>query len=238
MLLKELKTTYFDPNKKYTFILPMGATEQHGPFLPLGTDTYCQNAILETTVRECPEAIILPTLEITCSKEHQGFPGTVWLEKETLLLVMRDICTSLRDQARHIIFISWHGGNLSKINLFIREYVSAFPEINLHHINLDPEDILEQTRQVLGGPVDDHAGNTETSMMLAVEESLTTIPPEDYPKQQITADWDADNPLKNVSPDGIADNHPAWIVNKKQGEKFVKLASDHLAKEVANIMKQ
>ncbi len=236
MLLKEIKTTHFDPDKKYTFVVPMGATEQHGPFLPLGTDTYCQDAILKKSIEECADVIFLPTLEITCSKEHHGFPGTVWIEKDTLRLILRDICSSLEPYAEHIIFTSWHGGNIGTIDRFLKEHQPTNPGIQLHHINLDPEPILQKTREMIGGSVDEHAGNTEISMTLAIQEKLVTIPPSDYPKHAMTVDWDDANPLKNQSADGIADNHPAWVVNKKQGHYFISLSADHLKNKIEKIV--
>ncbi len=236
MLLKELKTTYFDPNKKYTFVVPMGATEQHGPFLPLGTDTYCQDAILARAIAECPAAIFLPTLEITCSKEHHGFPGTIWIEKDTLKLMLRDICLSLTDYADHIIFTSWHGGNIGTIDRFIKEFQSQFKNTSFHHVNLDPEPILQKTREIIGGPVDEHAGNTETSMTLAAQEKLVTTPPPDYPKHPIVVDWDDAEPLKKQSIDGIADNHPQWVVNRVQGQSFIDFSGEHLKAEIQKIV--
>ncbi len=236
MLLKDLKTTDFDTSKKYVFVVAMGATEQHGPFLPLGTDTYCQDAILEKSIKECPEAIFLPTLEITCSKEHRGFPGTVWVEKETMMLMLRDICNSLRNYAKHIIFTSWHGGNIGTINRFIKTEQPNFKEVIFHHINLDPEEILQKTRQLINGPVDDHAGNTEISMTLATQPSLVTIPPTDYPKHQITMDWDSENPLVNMSADGIVDNHPNWVISHEQGKTCIELSAEHLKNEIQKIL--
>ena len=96
MFLEQMKTTDFDPKKKYTFVIPMGATEQHGPFLPLGTDTYVQNSIVELAEKSLRSVIFLPTLPITCSKEHEGFSGSAWIEKDTMELVLRDICQSFQ----------------------------------------------------------------------------------------------------------------------------------------------
>jgi creatinine amidohydrolase/Fe(II)-dependent formamide hydrolase-like protein len=238
MLLKELKTTYFDPSKKYTFVISMGATEQHGPFLPLGTDSYCQNAILQKSIQQCPEAIFLPTLEITCSKEHEGFAGTVWVEKETMMLILRDICNSLSKYANNIIFNTWHGGNIGTINRFIKQNKQNFKEVSFYHINLDPEEILAKTRDIIKGPVDEHAGNTETSMVLACDESLVTVPSANYSKHKIEMDWDSDNPLKAVSEDGIVDNHPNWVVDKQQGKIFIELSAEHLKNEINKIINQ
>lgn len=236
MLLKELKTTDFNQEKKYTFVLPMGATEQHGPFLPIGTDTYCQNAMLEKAIKECPEAIFLPTLEITCSKEHIGFPGTVWVEKETLMLMLRDISMSLKDYASNIIFISWHGGNLGTIDRFIEKYTAELGSVKLHYITLDPEPVLQKTRELINGPVDDHAGNTETSMVLSIDEGLVTVPPANYPKKDIGYDWDDKHPLKDFSKDGIHDRHPKWVVDKEQGRLLIGWSAEHLKNEIQRIM--
>lgn len=235
MLLKQIKTIDFDQNKKYTFVLPMGATEQHGPFLPMGADTYCQDAILEKAIAECPEVIFLPTLEITCSKEHQGFPGSVWIEKETMMFVLRDISTSLKEYADNIIFTSWHGGNIRTIDRFIRENQSHFEPVKFHHVKLDPPDVLKKTEEIIGGPVDEHAGNTEMSMTLAVQENLVRIPSSDYPKHNIVADWDDSHPLKGQTSDGIVDNHPRWVISKEQGRLFIDLSAEQLKKEIQTI---
>jgi len=73
MKLKELKTMYFQKDRKYDFLFPIGATEQHGPFLPLGTDTYITDYLIEQVSKEFPKLIILPTLEVSRSQEHSGF---------------------------------------------------------------------------------------------------------------------------------------------------------------------
>ncbi len=207
-----MKTTDLDQAKKYTFVVSMGATEQHGPFLPLGTDSYVQDAIIEQVENEFPEVIFLPTLRITCSKEHAGFPGSVWIEKDTMELVLRDICNSLQPYAANIVLASWHGGNISMLNRFVKKNTDSFLGVRIEHVAFDSAEVLNKTSKILGGPVDEHAGNSETSMTLVCEPSLVTIPPKDYPKYKIENAWDTDR-LIDVSKDGIVDNHPAWIIN-------------------------
>ena len=84
MYLQRLKTTDFEEGKKYTFVVPTGSIEQHGPFLPLGTDSYIQNAIISEVEKRVPEMVFLPTMHVTCSQEHEGFAVTVWLSYETM----------------------------------------------------------------------------------------------------------------------------------------------------------
>ncbi len=235
MFLERLKTTDLDPNKKYTFVIPMGATEQHGPFLPIGTDSYIQDEIIQRAEKVLPEAIFLPTLRITCSQEHEGFAGSTWITKDTMELVLRDICSSLKPYAANILFNSWHGGNIGMLNRFVKKYAATFTGVHIEHILFDSEETLAKTAETLGGPVDEHAGNSETSMLLACEPSLVTIPSQDYPKHKIEVDWDT-HQLSEISKDGIVDNHPTWIVNKEIGEQCLEMAANELIAGLRRIL--
>lgn len=236
MYLERMRTTDFKPGEKYTFVIPMGATEQHGPFLPLGTDTYIQDKIVELTEKLLPEVIFLPTLRVTCSKEHQGFPGSVWIEKETMELVLKNMCESLQPYAKSIAIVSWHGGNISMLNRFVEKYNTTFHSLQLKYVQMDQEETLEKTRELLqNGPVDEHAGSSEISMMLACDESLVSIPPKNYPKQKIENAWDADR-LIDVTNDGIIDNHPDWIVDKEIGQKCLIMAAQELKEGIEEIL--
>ena len=236
MFLEKMKTTDFDSTKKYTFVISMGATEQHGPFLPLGTDSYVQDAIIERAEKSIPEVVFLPTLRITCSKEHEGFPGSVWIEKETMEMVLKNICESLQPYAINIALVSWHGGNIGMLNRFVEKNRSSFGSIQLKHVRFDSEETLKKTSELLDGPVDEHAGNSESSMMLACDKTLVSIPPKDYLKQKINNAWDADR-LVDVSKDGIVDNHPKWVVDKKQGDLFIQMAAEELIHGLHELLK-
>lgn len=235
MFLERMKLTDFDSKKKYTFVVPMGATEQHGPFLPLGTDSYIQDAIIEQTERVVPEVIFLPTLRITCSKEHIGFPGSVWIEKETMEKVLRDICISLQPYAQNIVLVSWHGGNISMLKRFVAMNKNSFQDVHIEHLECDSEETLKKTFELLGGPVDEHAGNSEICMVLSIEPSLVTVPPKDYPKQKIENAWNSDR-LVDFSKDGIVDNHPQWVINKELGEQFIQIETQQLKEKLEVIM--
>jgi len=92
-------------------VLPIGAVEQHGGHLPLGTDTMLARAVAEPIARSL-NAYLLPPLAITCSMEHRKAKGTVYLRAETLAHVVRDIAASLRDSGfTRLILINFHGGN-------------------------------------------------------------------------------------------------------------------------------
>ena len=229
MRLKKLKATDFQEGKKYDFLFPIGATEQHGPFIPFGTDTYITDYLVQKVSKEFPELIILPTLEISKSKEHRGFYGTLWLTEETLKAVMFDICNSLKDRARNIFIFSCHGGNYFSIKNFIRE--EKFNDINIVHIEarfLGPYEDKEKEddeyieKNILNGSLDWHAGNSEISNMLVIDEKLVKLPPKNYPKTKVEDPFETDN-LVEKCPNGIADNHPKWITNKDIGKRILDI---------------
>lgn len=236
MYLERMKTTDFKAGEKYTFVISMGATEQHGPFLPLGTDSCIQDKLVELTETFLPQVVFLPTLRITCSKEHQGFPGSVWIEKDIMELVLKNMCESLQPYAKNIAIVSWHGGNIAMLNRFVEKYKDTFDGARLKHVQMDREETLEKTRELLNhGPVDEHAGNSEISMMLACDKSLVSIPPKNYPKQKIENAWDTDR-LVDVSKDGIVDNHPEWIVEEEIGQKCLSMAAQELREGIEEVL--
>ncbi len=235
MFLEQIKTTNLDPNKKYTFVLPMGATEQHGPFLALGTDSILADKIIQGVEAAFPEVIFLPTLRITCSEEHAGFLGTVWISQDTMTRTLIDICNSLKPYAKSIVLTSFHGGNLELLNKFIADHSAAFGDITLHHLLMGSAETEEKIRHLINGPTDEHAGNVEISMMLASDTSLVKVPPTDYPKHVIANPFST-NHLADFSTDGIADSHPQWLVSKENGEQMIKWTVEASQAALQNIL--
>ena len=177
-----MKFMDFQKDQKYDFLFPIGATEQHGPFIPFGTDSYITDYLVEKVAREFPELIILPTIEISRSQEHRGFYGTLWFTEETLNSVMFDVCNSLKDRARNILITSFHS-NAPYIEKFIKK--AQFDGVNIIHLEMFNEKDDKHIEEILHGPFDDHAGNTEISNMLVINEKLVETPPQDYPKSTI-----------------------------------------------------
>lgn len=234
MKLKEIKFTDLKENQKYDFIFPIGSTEQHGPFIPLGTDTYITDYIVEKISKEFPETIILPTLEYSRSQEHRGFYGTIWLTEETLESVMADVCNSIKDKAKNIFITSFHA-NDPYIDRFIEKHVFKNVNIiNLKMINENDDKYIE--KKILKGPLDGHAGNSEISNMLVINKKLVKLPPDNYPKNQIENPFETDN-LIEKSPDGIADNHPKWNVSMKIGKKILDTYAKRMIQNLKEILK-
>ena len=111
LLLPATTTTDHDAVHAAVAVLPIGAFEQHGPSLPLVTDTLIAIAIAEA-ISQHHRVFQLPAMTFGCSHEHSTFPGTVSLSPATLAAVVTDIRTSLAQQGINaLIVVNGHGGN-------------------------------------------------------------------------------------------------------------------------------
>ena len=230
MWLSQLKSANLKREKKYPFLISMGSLEQHGPYGPLGTDTYIQDALLQLVELLVPEVIFLPTIPISESKLQLGFPGSVSLEYETVSYIFRDIVNSLKDYAQIIFFVSWHGGNKPIIDKFIHDKQSEFPNNHLIHIAFGDDGTDRQVTTLLNGPPDDHAGNTEISLMQYIKPEYTGIPDKNEPKHSIEFNWD--QPVIKVFSNGVVDSHSKWVVSAEIGEKLLNIYANNLAKKI------
>ncbi|MFC1617800.1 creatininase family protein [Patescibacteria group bacterium] len=226
MRLKKMKYPDLSGNKKFNFILPIGSIEQHGPFAPLGTDSYITDYLIDQVEQKFPELIILPTLEFSRSREHRKFFGTIYLNEETLAQVLFDICNSICKKADHIFLTSFHA-NDEVIEKFIKHKSATFEPAKLIHIGMCNKEDEQKIAKMLGGPVDEHAGNTEISNMLVIDETTVTMPSDNDKKTKIENPFATDD-ISEKSPNGIADNHPEWVVNKDIGQKSLDIYTERM----------
>jgi len=91
-------------------LVPVGATEQHGPHLPLGTDT-----AIAATVAARSGLPVAPALPYGASGEHESFPGTVSIGTETLAAVIVELGRSACRFARRLVLVNGHGGNVGAL---------------------------------------------------------------------------------------------------------------------------
>ncbi|WP_243788629.1 mycofactocin biosynthesis peptidyl-dipeptidase MftE [Saccharopolyspora gloriosae] len=134
-----------------TLAIPLGATEQHGPHLPLRTDTAIAEALCARLAQRVEGVVVAPAVPYGASGEHAGFPGTLSIGHEALRLLLVELVRSA-DHFAGVVLVNGHGGNL----------------LTAHRA---AELLRCEGRRVLlwspDGPADDsHAGRTETSAML------------------------------------------------------------------------
>lgn len=183
----DLCTTDFsdlDPERTMA-ILPLGATEQHGPHLPLSVDTDLVEGIAAACATHLPAACPaywLPTQAIGFSPEHQRFPGTLTLKAETIVQLWLDIGASVaRAGVRKLLFFNAHGGHTGMMDVVARELrtrldllVYSVSWFNLPLLDAAGHDLnagLTATEQRFGI----HAGQVETSMMLALRPAVVRM---------------------------------------------------------------
>ena len=105
--IKDIKTN----NKTTKVIIPVGSIEQHGPHLPINTDTLIAQKISQLIGKKI-NALVTPVIQFGVSKEHMDFPGTISLSNGTLVEIIGDISNSLNKHGfNEQIIINSHGGN-------------------------------------------------------------------------------------------------------------------------------
>ncbi|MGN0101669.1 MAG: mycofactocin biosynthesis peptidyl-dipeptidase MftE [Dietzia sp.] len=138
-------------------VLPLGATEQHGPHLPPETDTLLAEAAAHAVVGAPPAGVparVLPALAYGSSGEHQSFPGTVSIGTAALAETLLELGRSVSSWAGRLLVVNGHGGNVDALR-------RAVPR--LRHEGRDAAWLSCRTAE---DDRDTHAGHAETSLML------------------------------------------------------------------------
>lgn len=134
--------------------VPLGSTEQHGPHLPLSTDTDIAVALVQGLAERDPRVVVAPAVPYGASGEHAAFAGTVSIGHEALELLLVELGRSC-DAFESVLFVSAHGGNAAAVARAVARLRSEGRRVGAW--SPSPPD----TR-------DSHAGRTETSVLMAL----------------------------------------------------------------------
>ena len=96
-------------------VVPLGSVEQHGPHLPLITDTAVAGAVAEAAVDRLDGAVLAPALTYGASGEHEDFPGTISIGTEALTGLLVEYGRSACRWAGRVLIVNGHGGNLDAL---------------------------------------------------------------------------------------------------------------------------
>jgi mycofactocin system creatininase family protein len=160
-----------------TVVAPVGSTEQHGPHLPLDTDTRIASAVADAVVASLSSSgyraplVIAPPIAYGASGEHQGFAGTVSIGTAVLTQLLIEYGRSACDWAQRLVFVNGHGGNVQAVTSAVRQ------------LRAEGRDVGWCPCAVPGG--DAHAGHTETSILLHL--SPETVCVDDLSAGNVTA---------------------------------------------------
>lgn len=162
-------------------VFPVGATEQHGPHLPVGTDHYAVEYIARAAAALAAETItvvVAPTLPFGSSHHHLPFGGTMSLGTEVYYRVVRDLVESLiTDGFRRIFIVNGHGGNNELVQLVARDLARTHPAhlAAASYWDIAWEALVAASAHVPGG-LPGHAGAFESSLVLALRPDLVREP--------------------------------------------------------------
>ncbi len=149
-------------------LLPVGAIEQHGPHLPLGTDGFIATRIAGNVAKQ-DDRLLLPTIEVGVSGEHRQFWGTLNVSSDALrdhaLAVVRSLALH---GLRKLVFVNGHGSNAAPLE----EAARRLREEGTFAFTFNWWRSIASTLETLFPDPTAHAGSIETSMMLAIERPL------------------------------------------------------------------
>jgi creatinine amidohydrolase len=167
-------------------VLPLAATEQHGPHLPLSVDTDIVNGVVQASLphlhasqkaSKAPlHVYFLPTQSVGLSPEHAAFPGTLTLKPETLIRLWTDIAESVKASGvNKLVLFNAHGGHVGAMDVVARDlrarlgmlvYSVNWYQLPMHNAQGDDVNALFSAHEHRFGV---HAGDVETSVMLALQ---------------------------------------------------------------------
>lgn len=159
-------------------VLPLAAIEQHGPHLPVSTDTEIARGMIAEAMRQCPaglDALFLPIQTIGKSNEHIRSPGTLTLTAETALRAWTEIGEAVhRAGLKKLVFVNSHGGNVALMDIVCRELrvqcgmlavSSSWSRLGV------PPGLYSDKERAVGI----HGGDMETSLMLHFRPELVKM---------------------------------------------------------------
>jgi mycofactocin precursor peptide peptidase len=135
-------------------LVPLGSLEQHGPHLPLDTDTHIAVALANEIAKRRPDVVVAPAVPYGASGEHEGFPGTVSVGRHALAFYLLEFVRSASATYARILFVNGHGGNVEPLSRVV------------DRSRYEGRDVRWWTARVSGGDL--HAGRVETSLLLAL----------------------------------------------------------------------
>jgi creatinine amidohydrolase len=202
--------------REAVLLVPMGSTEQHGPHLPVTTDTDIATAIVSHPAigLRLPQALVAPSLPYGSSGEHDGFPGTLSIGQAATEMVLVELMRSAGTVFTAVVVVSTHGGNVVPV------------ERAVSLLRSEGRDVRAWSPRWQG---DAHAGHTETSLMLAIAPHRVRLgsaqPGDTRPLAELLPDLRATG-VRSLSPNGVLGDPTS--ASREDGDRLLAAAVDDL----------
>lgn len=178
--------------------VPLGSTEQHGPHLPVSTDTTIARALADRLAAARADVVVAPALAYGASGEHAAFPGTLSIGTDALRTILVELVRSA-DAFAGVVIVNGHGGNAAALGAAVAQLRGEGRRV----LAWAPS---RAALVSVGAPVDAHAGRSETSMLLDLAPGAVLAdraePGDRRPLSEIT-DALATRGVAGVSPNGV-----------------------------------
>jgi creatinine amidohydrolase len=219
-----------------TVVFAVGSNEQHGPHLPTCTDSLIGDALANKVAMKLGKALQAPTINVGCSDPHMVFPGAISLRPETLKNLIHDYCASLAKQGfKNIIILPSHGGNFNTVREITNELNQSLGGAKVVSYT-DLKALLEFLNEfsskhgVSAGESGAHAGESETSMVLAIRKDLVDM---EHAERGFVGDFDDKmmalmwaQGIKAVSKNGVLGDSRKGEASK--GEEYLDLWAEKM----------
>jgi creatinine amidohydrolase/Fe(II)-dependent formamide hydrolase-like protein len=164
-----------------TVVFAVGSNEQHGPHLPTCTDSLIGDVLANKVAAKLGKALQAPSINVGCSDSHMAFPGAISLRPETLKNLIQDYCVSLAKQGfKNIVILPSHGGNFNAVREVTDELNQSLERARVVSYT-DLKGLLGFLAEfsskygITAGESGAHAGESETSMVLAIRKDLVDM---------------------------------------------------------------
>jgi creatinine amidohydrolase len=228
---------------RWIAVLPLAATEQHGPHLPLETDTLLATDVAAAIVARTPGTLVGPVVSMGCSSHHLMFPGTVSLRVRTFVATVVDLCRSLSAAGITAVLLNAHGGNRAPLGVAlieladerIRAYGFTYWELLA--------DVVAEELGPAGLDACGHACALETSLMQhlhpgSVRDSLipADATPGTWPNPHMFSSdvVEVVRPFEEIKADGVV-GRPS-LATPELGQRLFDAAVERGSREVERIM--
>ena len=204
-------------------LVPVGSVEQHGPHLPLATDSLVATTVARRAAERLralgSQVLVAPTLSYGNSGEHEGFPGTVSIGQHALHTLLVELARSASSWAQGIVLVNGHGGNVPTL----RSAVAL--------LRYEGRAVAWTSCEAPGG--DAHAGRTETSLLLEIAPHTARLdlaePGCTVPLEQILPRLQRDG-VRAVSPNGVLGDPTG--ASRAEGRRILAHLVDTLVTEL------